>query len=203
MYQPFQLDFNCSISLTASLRQLKGNRVADVLKVLKTWCNGWATSNRYHEAIRLPCLFGCNHESDVMEHYMQCHHIFWLWKFMIPSVPCNPLERWGLINSCNDNYKQVACVHAGYHAVRRHFKQCASFQPDNNMTNLSGADLRASWTVFADAFVVEAREIGVATLKFSVTGFLSFLSSGERPLIYAGAFERGTLHPVSQGSGHT
>ena len=71
------------------------------------------------------------------------------------------------------------------------------------MTNLSGADLRASWTVFADAFVVEAREIGVATLKFSVTGFLSFLSSGERPLIYAGAFERGTLHPVSQGSGHT
>jgi len=203
LYQPYELDFNSSISLTASLRLLKGNRAADVLKVLKTWCNGWATSNRYHEAVRLPCLFGCSHQSDVMEHYMLCHHIFWLWQFMIPSVPCNPLERWGLINSCNDNYKQIACVHAGYHAVRRHFKQCASFQPYNNMTNLSGADLRTSWTVFADAFVVEAREIGVATLKFSVTGFLSFLSSGERPLIYAGAFERGTLHPVPQGGGHT
>ena len=121
LYQPFDLDFFCSISLTASLRQLKGNRVADVLKVVKTWCNGWATSNRYHEAIRLPCLFGCNHESDAMEHYMQCPHLFWLWKFMIPSVPCNPLERWGLINSCNDNYQQIAFAHAGYHTVRRHF----------------------------------------------------------------------------------
>ena len=85
------------------------------------------------------------------------------------------------------------------------------------MTNLSGADLRASWTVFADAFVVEAREIGVATLKFSVTGFLNFLSSGEHPQITAGrvlptpcagsfnagTFERGTLHPGPQGSGQT
>ena len=90
---------------------------------------------------------------------------------MIPSVPCYPLERWGLINSCSDNYKQIACAHAGYHAVRRHFKQCASSQPCTNMMNLSGADLRASSTVFADTFTVEAREIGVATLKFSVAGF--------------------------------
>ena len=185
LYQPFELDFNDSISLNSSLRVLKGNRVADVLKVLKTWCNGWATSDRYHENIRLPCLFGCTHQSDVMDHYMQCPHIFWMWKFMIPDVHANPLERWGLVNSCSDKFKQIACVHAGYHAVRRHFKQSGSFHPVNNMMNLSGADIRTAWTVFADAFVVEAREVGVATLKFSVTVFLNFLTTGEQPLINA------------------
>ena len=134
-----------------------------------------------------------------MGHYMQCPHIFWLWKFMIPCVHSNPLERWGLLNSCNYKFMQISCVHAGFHAARRHFKQCGSFQPNNYLTNISGADLRTSWTVFADAFTVEEREIGVATLKFSVTGFLSFLTTGERvqpsSLTNSGTFEQGQLSP--------
>jgi hypothetical protein len=198
LFQPFTLDFNSSISLTGSLGLLKGNRVADVLKVLKTWCNGWATSNRYHEDIRLPCLLGCQNQSDVLEHYLQCPHLFALWKFMMPEVHDLPLVRWGLINSCNEKFKQIACIHAGYHAVRRHFKQSSSFLPYNNMTHLNGADLRTAWTVFADAFVVEAREVGVVPLKFSVTSFLCFLTTGERvnaSSLMNGSFEFGELPP--------
>ena len=49
---------------------------------LRSLCNGWATSYRYHEAILLPCLFGCcmlgpidirrKSCNDEMSHYMSC-----------------------------------------------------------------------------------------------------------------------------------
>jgi len=189
LFQPFTLDFNHSISLADSLRSLKGNRVADVLKVLKSWCNGWATSHRYHEDITLPCLFGCHKgvrtdlsnssdsHRDSLSHYLQCPHLFALWKFMIPSAHEDPLIRWGLIRPCSDSYKQIACVHCGYHAVRRHYKNCHTIF-HQNMTYLDGALTRTSWTVFADAFQVEASELGVQTLKFSVPSFLNFLTAG-------------------------
>jgi len=195
LFQPFTLDFINSISLTASLKLLKGSRVADVMKVLKSWCNGWATSTRYHEEIRLPCLFGCNNYSDSLEHYLQCSHIYALWKFMVPEVHEDPLVRWGLINSSNDAFKQIACTHAGYHAVRRHHKESGSYFCQN-MTHINGALLRTSWTVFADTFTVEARELGVSSLKFSVSSFLCFLTTGERPSSLSdGPFDMGELPP--------
>ena len=177
LFKPFTLDFNHSISLADSLRSLKGHRVAEVLKVLKSWCNGWATSHRYHEDITLPCLLGCDMHNDSLSHYLQCPHLFALWKFMIPSAHEDPLIRWGLISPCTGSYKQIACAHCGYHAVRRHYKNChTTFH--QNMTYLDGALIRTSWTVFADAFQVEASELGVQTLKFSVPSFLNFLTAG-------------------------
>ena len=48
---------------------------------LRSLANGWSTSDRYHEAVRLPCLFGCNlvhprfHErtipKDIFDHYLE------------------------------------------------------------------------------------------------------------------------------------
>ena len=38
------------------LRQL---RVHEAFQVIRTWGNSWSTSDRYHERVRLPCLFGC------------------------------------------------------------------------------------------------------------------------------------------------
>ena len=195
LYQPFTFDFNNSISLAASLMQLKRNRVADVMKVLKSWCNGWATSYRYHEDIKLPCLFGCVNCADSMHHYMQCPHLFALCKYLCPSTSEDPLIRWGLRNCSSETYKQIACMYSGYHAVRRHFKNSGvSFI--HNMMNIDGASLRTSWTVFVEAFCAEARELNVHTVKFSVATFLHFLSTGtcpnssiERP------FEMGGLLP--------
>ena len=69
LFQPYALDFidgpspetgGSKIPLDLCFESLKKLRVSDVVKVLKCWCNGWATSRRYHEDKLLPCLFGCN-----------------------------------------------------------------------------------------------------------------------------------------------
>ena len=49
LLHPFTLDFENSILLERCWCVLKENRVSAVIKVLKCWCNGWATSRRYHE----------------------------------------------------------------------------------------------------------------------------------------------------------
>ena len=70
---------------------------------------------------------------------------------------------------------QIACVFAGYHAIRRHFKQKGEvFMHDQDI--LDGPQIRAAWTVFAEAFCVDAREYSVNFRKFSVPSFLDYLS---------------------------
>lgn len=110
--------------------------MADVLKVLKTWCNGWAASNRYHNDIRLPCVVGCSEQRDDMKHYLDGPHLFALQKFMIPATSPDPLIRWSIINPCIESCKQVACTHCGYHAARRHLK--GALAQDFPATKLGG-----------------------------------------------------------------
>jgi hypothetical protein len=43
---------------------------------IKTITNSWSTSNRYHETIRLPCIFGCEGAKDTLKHYLSCD-ILW------------------------------------------------------------------------------------------------------------------------------
>jgi hypothetical protein len=180
LFMPYELNFNDLISLRTCFQVLKRCQVAVVAKVLKTWCNGWATSYRYQESIKLPCLFGCTNSRDHMSHYLQCTHLLWLWKFMIPEVNDDPLQRWALIHPTEDHMRQISCMHAVYHAVRRHLKSDVSSLPVNGLTQISGTKLRANWTVFADFFSTEARGLGVSTFKFSLTGFLSYLVTGQR-----------------------
>ena len=189
LFEPFTLDFINLLDLSASLRSLKGEKVGVVMKVLKSWCNGWATSCRYHEVIRLPCLLGCGECKDTLNHYLQCPHLYALWKFMIPEAHEDPLIRWGIIHPCTSSFKQVACVHAGYHAVRRYCKECLP-QTCFIKTQLDGPTLRSSWACFADAFTVEASELGLITRKFSLTGFLDFLVNRQSH-DFLGAFECG------------
>ena len=178
LFQPFTFDFRSTISLEDLLGSLRKSRVAEVMKVLKSWSNGWATSRRYHDDIQLPCLFGCQGHGDDLAHYLQCRHLFALWSFLTPGVSADPLERWALINPCSESFLQIACVFSGYHAVRRNFKGAGV---DFHENKLCSASLRAAWTVFADTFSVEARELGVSTLKFSVPSFVHFLATGCRP----------------------
>ena len=93
LFDPFILDFSNTIILQSLSGGLKKHRVAEVMKVLKVW----ATSRRYHEDIQLPCLFGCQHQSDDLHHYLQCPHLFALWSFISPGVDSDPLVRWALI----------------------------------------------------------------------------------------------------------
>ena len=75
------------------------------------WCNGWATSCRFHEDKILPCLFGCVGERDDLRHYLVCLHLFTLWSFLSNmSVSELPLIRWGLIDPCTSNLNATACA---------------------------------------------------------------------------------------------
>ena len=174
LFHPYDLDFGSSILLQRCWGILKKCRTAEAIKVIKCWCNAWATSARYHEDVLLPCLFGCRNCTDDLRHYLVCPHLFALWSFLVGSVSNVPLIRWGLINPTSGSLLQVACIFTGYHAVRRKFKD-ARDNFENNMTIISGSQLRTSWTVFADAFQVDAREVSVNCRSFSVPSFLEFL----------------------------
>ena len=43
---------------------------------LKTLCNGWCTSYRMHEPIKLTCVFGCSGEKDNLQHYLLCRNLW-------------------------------------------------------------------------------------------------------------------------------
>ena len=86
-------------------------------------------------------------------------------------------------------------MYNGYHAGRRHLKSF-DLHPCNNASNFDSAVIRTSWTVFADAFRAEARELNVNTFEFSVTSFLNFLVTGSHNnYLSNGPFESGDLLP--------
>ena len=86
--------------------------------------------------------------------------------------------RWGLIGPEPNDFLQIAAVFSGYHAIRREFKRKSEMFV-NNVNSLTGAQLRVAWTVFADAFSAEAREIKLNCRPFSVASFLSCLNNSE------------------------
>ena len=172
LFAPYFVDFGHLVVLDRCFRTLKECRVAEACKVLKCWTNGWATSRRYHEDQLLPCLLGCRNDSDCLEHYLLCPHLFGLWRFLSGGLADeNPLIRWGLIHPNKLTLHYVACVFSGYHAVRRDFNASSCTSTDNRLV-LTSAQLRRAWSVFADAFKVEARELALQQRQFSLPEFL-------------------------------
>ena len=103
LFQPYTLGFRNSISLELCFGILKGNRMSDIVKVIKCWTNAWASSFRYHEVNLLPCLFGCKDCRDELNHYLQCPHLFALWRFLAGSASEDPLRCWGP-QPCKDSF---------------------------------------------------------------------------------------------------
>ena len=42
------------------------------MSYVKSLTNAWATSSRYQEVTKLPCLFGCPCKRDSLKHYLRC-----------------------------------------------------------------------------------------------------------------------------------
>ncbi len=97
------------LQVRACMTALKRLRQHDAMRVVKTWVNSWATTDRYHEAIRLPCIFGCPCK-DKLAHYIGCPILFYLTSQVLPQVPALPLERIGLGSPSIHNCKIAACV---------------------------------------------------------------------------------------------
>ena len=92
-----------------------------VVQVVKTWANSWATSHRFHEACRLPCLFGCVDGVDSINHYAFCPFLRDAMS-QCSSDPTNPAfySLLGLINPSRDTLKGIAAMFYAYHAVSFH-----------------------------------------------------------------------------------
>ena len=69
MFTPFEV-YSESRETIEAFKIRKTLRKHDSRRVLKTWVNSWATSRRYHEAVQLPCLFGCKDGVDKQSHYL-------------------------------------------------------------------------------------------------------------------------------------
>ena len=172
-FNPFTVDFCDTVSLDGCLGALRECSVSVATRVFKGWVNGWATSDRYKnvEVKVLPCLLGCTNCKDSLAHYLICPHLFALWKFFVEDTSNDPLSRWGLSYPSKFKCNIIACIFSAYHAVRNDLKASAVVIPPNHDV-LSAPLLRRNWSVFAESFKVEARELAVQHRRFSLPEFL-------------------------------
>ena len=131
------------------------------------------TSRRYHEKNLLPCPHGCSGCVDSLSHYLQCPALLALWRFLARgNASEDPLVRWGLIHPNKVTFLYISCIFSGYHAVRRDLREVPVSLTGNQQV-LNAAQLRRAWSVFADAFKVEARELVLPHRQFSLPDLLS------------------------------
>ena len=128
-------DVFCS-NLKAALHSLPAtHRKGHSLMFVKTIVNSWSTSHRYHETVRLPCIFGCEGCQDCLEHYLSCDI---LWTAACSALGLN--SEWLNLNfpqrigyPCPNNIHIYlnAVMFKTYHCLRCDF---------SNMISLSVAD---------------------------------------------------------------
>ena len=160
LFVPYEVE-RSSLDITGAFAVLKSTRKHDAMRCLKTWVNSWATSHRFHEAVRLSCLFGCDGAKDSMNHYVMCPILFALQVQLRSDTPACPLKRIGLIAPSRESILCIACTFAGYHAVKRNskFLQISS-------TTLTLDQRFACHKLFAEAFWAEAIDNGFRCRHF-------------------------------------
>ena len=50
----------------------------NAMYIIKTLCNGWGTTSRFHEEVTWPCILGCESETDSLVHYLRCSALWTL-----------------------------------------------------------------------------------------------------------------------------
>ena len=92
------------------------------MPIIRTWANSWATSERYKETHRLPCIFGCLNARDELSHYIQCE-VLWT---MIAACTGSRLEDLTITDAqklcwCTPSLwscKRLTVAFSVYHALR-------------------------------------------------------------------------------------
>lgn len=100
--------------------------------VIKTICNSWCTSCRYHEVVRHSCIFGCNachpqvpasHFGDELSHYLVCPR---LWSIIreVAGLPIgeSASDRLGITTVWLD-LRLLALAHHIYHSLKLGYEQ--------------------------------------------------------------------------------
>ena len=108
-------------------RHLEGKAFGYKVVVLRTMCNGWATSDRYHEFVRHRCFFGCNLffpkprdsciKKDTLSHYLACPVFLRILRALFYSdISYTPLNL--LHFSSLDLHVEVFIAHSIYHHLK-------------------------------------------------------------------------------------
>ena len=107
-------------ALDQALLSARSLKPYEVVQVMKTWSNSWATSHRFHEKTRLPCLFGCSGGLDSMQHYAFCEFIASICTSQPGDSQCFCCSLLGLEDPTPINLKGVAAMFYAYHSVSLH-----------------------------------------------------------------------------------
>ena len=106
-------------SVKELLTVLKASRPHVAMCCVKTVTNAWATSHRYHEHVRLGCVFGCGGADDTLSHYLSCPV---LWDLVGDSFPppdsTSPIDRICLRSPTKHRVVQLFCAYHIYHCIK-------------------------------------------------------------------------------------
>ena len=158
-------------------------RVYDALCVVNTWANSWATSRRYAEVPKFPCMLGCHaynsassqvNELDDLAQYLNCMAIRSILTFILPEIAseCSP-GLFGLDNICVfmgvavprvEAFQTLVCLFYAYHSLK-HMRS-------NPIANPS---FELSMRTFLGSFCAAARDLGLCTAERSVASLFAFL----------------------------
>ena len=93
---------------------------------IKTLSNSWCTTERFHEIVRLPCVFGCPDCKDNLSHYLKCEPF---WTIIISSLnmhqswlQCSPAAKLCLTHISSHNLYLLGILFKTYHALRTDFE---------------------------------------------------------------------------------
>ena len=171
LFLPYDIFENDGPDFADAFELLRGSSGPIVVKTVKTWLNGWATSHRMHEDVVHDCLFGCSGALDSLNHYVMCPHLFALQRFHFENISECPLVRFGIKSPEQSSLKVISCTFSAYHALKGKVRA--------GRINLHTLEWRrTSWCVFAEALRAEAGELRLQCRAFSVPHFLNFLVTG-------------------------
>ena len=93
---------------------------------INTISNSWIASERLHEPVRLPCVFGCQGCKDHLIHYLQCEPF---WTLIISALnmhqswlSCPPASKLCIANINSQNLYLIGIAFKTYHAIIKCFE---------------------------------------------------------------------------------
>ena len=109
-----QIEFN----MESTFKAMRKIRKHEAMQVVKTWCNSWATSYRYHEDPLLPCLFGCTGIDD-LSHYINCPLIWTDVQSAFPQLVFDSASQKLCVDTdCTESLRVLAAVFQAYHTIK-------------------------------------------------------------------------------------
>ena len=108
------------------------------MAVVKTIANSWCASYRYHETLRLTCLFGCAARDDQV-HYLQCTQL-WQAARAATGTPDtqDPLVKLVVGQPSEKRVCNLAVAFYTYHSVKRgHLAESHLAKASRDLTNFA------------------------------------------------------------------